>query len=101
MDDRRSSRLLIHCPVVLIGDHTVAKGTVTNLSASGCGVETSTILRTGTQLACTVTMPGQNTPMVVNLAAVRWTLGGKLGLEFLRIKAEEEARLRQLIESGS
>lgn len=101
MDDRRSSRLLIHCPVVLIGDHTVAKGTVTNLSASGCGIETSTILRQGTHLACSVTMPDQDTPMVINLAAVRWALGGKLGLEFIRIEAEEETRLRHLVERAS
>ncbi len=100
MDERRSSRLLIHCPVVLIGEHTVAKGTVTNLSVSGCGIETSTIVREGTQLTCSVTMPDQEKPMVIDRAAVRWALGGKLGLEFLRLEAEGEAQLRQLMNSA-
>jgi hypothetical protein len=97
MDERRASRLLVHCQVVFLGDHVVGKGTMIDLSSTGCGVESTSVLRKGTQLALHVTVPGQEDSVMVNAAAVRWSLGRKFGLKFVRMKPAERTRLRRFI----
>ncbi len=101
MEERKSSRLPIHCPIVFMGDHMVGKGTVTDLSISGCGVESTTLLRKGAQLALSVNMPDEKDPMDINLASVRWSLGGKFGLEFVRIGSRERARITKLVKTST
>ena len=97
MDERRSERQPVHCPVVFLGDTVVGKGTMTDLSPAGCGVESTTVLRKGTQLALHVTVPGRSDSVMVNTAAVRWSLGRRFGLKFVRMKPTERARLRKLV----
>lgn len=101
MDDRRSDRLLVHCPVVFLGEHVVGKGTMTDLSSVGCGVESTTVLRKGTHLSLHVTVPGQEDSVMVNAAAVRWSLGRRFGLKFLKVKPAERARLQKFLQQSS
>ncbi len=101
MDERRSDRLLVHCPVVFLGNHVVGKGTMTDLSPTGCGVESTTVLRKGTQLALHVTVPGLTDSVMVNAAAVRWALGRRFGLKFIRVKATERSRLRKFLKKNT
>lgn len=101
MDERRSERLLVHCPVVFLGDHVVGKGTMTDLSPSGCGVESTTVLRKGTQLALHVTVPGLTDTVMVNVAAVRWALGRRFGLKFIKMKPTERARLQKFLKKNT
>ena len=99
MEDRRSSRSLIHCPIIFLGERLVGKGTVTDLSLSGCGVRTTTVLREGTSLSLSVTTPDEQDPIAINLATVRWALGGRFGLEFIRMEAEQRERLIRLVQA--
>ena len=39
-------------------------------------------------------------PIVVDLAAVRWVRDGHLGVEFLSMQPEHQARLQQIIEQA-
>lgn len=100
MEERSFRRVPVQCPTVFVGSHTVGKGTVTDMSAFGCAVKTNTLLRKGDYLSVKFMMPDQNDAMVVNLAAVRWSLGSKFGLEFVNIDVEERVRLRELVHSG-
>ena len=97
MEERRFPRVPVHCPVVFVGTRTVSKGTVTNCSVLGCTVESTTILRKGDHLELTLTLPETEVPIGVNLATVRWALGGKSGLEFVVVGLEERARIRAFI----
>ena len=100
MEERSFRRVPLHCPTVFVGSHTVGKGTVTDLSVFGCAVKTTTLLRKGDYLCVKFTIPEQGEVMVVNLAAVRWALGSKFGLEFVHIGHEERVRLRELVTSS-
>ena len=101
MEDRTTSRCPVHCPIVFKGDRMLGKGTLTNLSLSGCGVESTTILQKGVYLSVAVNLPNQESPLDIGLATVRWSLGSKFGLEFIRVGSGEQAQLRQLVAQNS
>ena len=101
MEDRTSSRCPVHCPIVFKGDRMLGKGTLTNLSLSGCGVESTTILRKGMYLSVAMNLPNQESPMDIGLATVRWSLGRTFGLEFIRTGLGEQAQLRRLVAQNS
>ncbi len=101
MEDRIASRCPVHCPIVFKGDRMLGKGTLTNLSLSGCGVESTTILRKGVYLSVAMNFPNQESPMDIGLAKVRWSLGSKFGLEFIRMGSVEQAQLHRLVAQNS
>lgn len=73
---------------------------MTDVSVLGCAVASTTLLRKGDYLAVKLVMPDENEAVVVNLAAVRWALGGKFGLTFMHMGSEERDRLRLLLEGS-
>ena len=78
----------------------VGKGTLVDLSPTGCGVKSTTLLRKGVHLALSVTVPEQKTPMEIPLATVRWALGSKFGLEFIRIGVKDQARISRMVKTA-
>ena len=102
VDERRLFlRFLTQFPIsllhygILIGD-----GTSYDLSAWGCAVESQATVRTGDYVALQLYLPdheGPTTPLKVELAAARWTIKPKLGLEFIRLPSGGQQRLRRYI----
>ncbi len=98
-EERYPKRYSTELSVELIGDLIDGKGKVFDLSTGGCGIHTS------------VPIPMLDTPYLrlllhhahgdtlikVELAAVRWAMDGSFGLEFIRMNAEQQKRLRELI----
>ncbi len=101
MEERTASRCPVHCPIVFKGDLMLGKGTLTNLSPSGCGVQSTTILQKGVYLSVTMSLPHRESPLDIGLATVRWSLGSKFGLEFIRTGLGEQALLRRLVAQNS
>ena len=97
MEQRKQPRFPVHWPMAFSGAYTAGGGTVTNLSMRGCAVESHTRVPTGTRLELCALFPKDHRPVVPDLAVVRWSSGGKFGLEFLRIRPEEQARLRRVV----
>ena len=93
IEQTRYPRVLVHWPMVFSGAHTAGGGTVTDLSTRGCAVESDTRLPTGTRLELCALFPEDHCPLVLDKAVVRWSSEGKFGLEFLRIRPEDQARL--------
>jgi len=101
-DERRQTpRFWVQFPIsllhygVLIGD-----GTSYDLSAWGCAVESQAKVGTGDYVTLQLYLPdheGLTTPLKVELAAARWTIQQKLGLEFIRLPSEDQQRLRQYV----
>lgn len=102
MDLRRHRRYAVHFPVSLLTDSNaqcqpLGTGTVFNLSASGCKVQSASHVETGDYVKLALHIPGEKAPVQVNLASVRWAMGQDFGLEFIAIQSEEHERLREYI----
>lgn len=97
MELRRAPRVLIHCPVMLIGDYILGEGSVTNLSVSGCGIKSPTKVHRGTYLELRLLAPGRETPIPIELARVRWAMGACLGLEFIQVGVDQQHRLSRIV----
>ena len=98
---RQFPRFWVQFPVSLITDGVkVGKGTVDDLSAGGCAVNSQVNVRTGDYVALQLILPDQQaptTPLTVDVAAVRWTSQRKFGLEFISMPSGDQARLRQYV----
>ncbi len=97
MDLRSSTRVAVAYPVRLSGDSMIGQGTLINLSGPGCAVETTLPVQPGDYLELHVMAPDQARPLTVGLAKVRWTTEQKAGIEFIRVRRDEQSRLQRLI----
>jgi hypothetical protein len=79
-------------------DHFRHAGSVRNISAKGCRVDSIISPFTGMQLSLHIHIPGESKPILVDNAAVRWTGSTGIGLEFLTIAPPHQARLDRMIE---
>ena len=75
------------------------EGTVVNLSAKGCKVESDAAVRVGEAMSLIILLPDQKCPTTVDLAMVRWAKGHAFGLEFISIGASEALRIRDFLVS--
>ena len=75
------------------------EGTVVNLSARGCKVESDAAVRVGEAMSLIILFPDQKCPTTVDLAMVRWAKGHAFGLEFISIGASEALRIRDFLVS--
>ena len=73
-------------------------GSVQNLSAKGCRVESIISPFTGMQLAMQLHIPGEPQPIMIDNAAVRWSGSAGIGLEFLRVAPPDQDRLNRMIQ---
>ena len=99
MDLRRHQRFPVHFHSVLSGPKlSESTGTIVNLSEGGCCVETASQVYTGIQLALRLHVPGEEAPIRVEQAAVRWTRGHELGVGFINMTPPHKERLSQFLE---
>jgi hypothetical protein len=74
------------------------KGSVRDLSAKGCRVESMITPFTGMQVTLLLHLPGEAVPLKIENAAVRWCGSQGMGIEFLVVAEPEQARLGRLIQ---
>ena len=92
MKDERQARRDVQLPVSFIGDVRGA-GTVRNLSSGGCKIEADVQTRDIHLLVLRLSLPQETSPVVIDVAAVRWSKGPTFGVQFLSVKATEQQRL--------
>lgn len=90
---RFSPRYPVQLPILFSGDLVHGKGTVVNLSRSGCGLRTSKRVSRGLYLHLLLRLPRERVPLKVELAAVRWTQNSTCGVEFIRMSVQQQKRL--------
>ena len=73
-------------------------GSVRNISAKGCRVDSMISPFTGMQLTVQLHVPGETTPILISNAAVRWSGSSGIGLEFLTIAPPHQDRLDHMIQ---
>jgi hypothetical protein len=98
MDLRRHQRFPVHFHAVLSGPKlNESSGTVVNLSEGGCCIETDSQVYTGIQIALVLHVPGGDTAIHIDKAAVRWNRGRELGVGFITVSPPHKERLGQLL----
>jgi PilZ domain len=99
---REYSRISVRYPVQLSPAREDEKfqseeGTLLDISIRGCAIRSDVPLHKGTLLCLQIRLADQEPPIEIDIATVRTVTGRRLGLEFVRIRHEEEARLRKLL----
>ena len=99
MESRKYARFQVELECSLSGDHTTGDGQVVDLSMGGCKVRSDATVPTGAYLKLRVYLPQQDSPLKIDLAVARWSIGRECGLEFIRLQTEQQERLHQLVQS--
>lgn len=99
MVTRKHRRFVVTLPSTLVQrDQFRHKGSVRDLSAKGCRVESLISPFTGMQVSLLLQLPGEPQPVRIENAAVRWCGSQGIGIEFLVVAEPEQARLGHFIQ---
>lgn len=74
------------------------QGTVADVTMSGCCLESHVPIPVNTYLELWLQASPTAPRIVVELAAVRWVLDDRCGIEFLGLRPEERTKLQEIIE---
>ena len=96
-DIRDYERIPVRVPATLAWEGGETEGTVTDLSAAGCSVETPTRIPKETLVGLRLHIAERVPPITIEAAVLRYAGQGMLGFQFLRIQELEKARLRDFV----
>lgn len=77
--------------------HQEGQGRTLDVSLGGCKVESEMMVAQGDTLECRLHVPGFDWPLRIDEATVRWVRGSTFGIEFTRMRPEEEGKLRIVV----
>ena len=98
MVTRKHRRFAVTMPSTLVQrDQFRHKGSIRDISARGCRVESMISPFTGMQVMLLLHVPGEPDPIMIDNAAVRWCGTQGIGVEFLIVAQPEQDRLGRLI----
>lgn len=98
MVTRKHPRFPVSLSSTLVHEnHFRHAGSVRDLSAKGCRVDSIISPFTGMQLTVQLHIPGEPQPILIDNAAVRWSGSAGIGVEFLTIAAPQQDRLNRMI----
>ena len=93
---RYSERKPTSAKVTLSAGPRVGEGQVLDLTVPGCLLQTAMPLERGQDVQLLIYL-NELRPMRINLGMVRWVSGRTAGIEFIRMSADDQARLRTFI----
>ncbi len=97
MEQRRHPRFPVQCAVALLTNNRREEGKMVTLSIAGCEVESNCSVQKGHELSMRLHLPDGKPPVEIDVATVRWSRGQKLGLKFLTMEPDQQARLRRFV----
>jgi hypothetical protein len=97
---RNLYRLSVTCPAMYCVTSTVGEGTIRNLSAVGCTIETGQPLLAGQNVALRLMLPDQVESLPIDEAHVRWVHGNLAGIEFIEVERTANLRLHGFVWDG-
>ncbi|MBU6432973.1 MAG: PilZ domain-containing protein [Nitrospirae bacterium] len=99
MVTRKHPRFPVSLSSTLVhNDHFSHAGSVRDLSAKGCRVDSIISPFTGMQLTMQLHIPGEPQPIMIDNAAVRWSGSAGIGLEFLTVALPHQDRLNRMLQ---
>jgi c-di-GMP-binding flagellar brake protein YcgR len=99
MKGRKHTRFAVQLPVRFKGDELSDGGTILNLSEEGCAITSETVADVAGYLQMMMQLRAEEKPVQVDLAAVRWSSATRFGVEFIKIRPEEEERLKKFVKA--
>jgi len=87
---RLHCRVSVHYPVILSLNAATRVGLMTTLSVNGCTIECQKSLNPSHHIEVHFRLPNQSGPLVIEVAAVRWSCGSSYGLEFLIVNNRQQ-----------
>ncbi|HEX7767212.1 MAG TPA: response regulator [Nitrospira sp.] len=104
-DQRKYRRYSIFLPVLLDDGVVVQSGTVVDISREGGRIKCAGTVPDMKYFRLKVQLDDPHEILAVDLAVMRWSRNGEIGVEFIRMESAQQARLRSLIrnceEAGS
>ena len=79
---------------------SVCEGTITNLSAVGCMIETDQPLPADQKVALRLLLPDQQESLQIDEAQVRWVHGTLAGIEFIQVEHTANLWLHSFVWNG-
>jgi len=99
MVTRRHQRFAVAMPTTLVHQNRFRHtGSTCDLSVKGCRVSSVITPFTGMQVTLQLHVPGEDSPITINKAAIRWCGTHGIGLEFLDVAQQQQHRLNQIIQ---
>ncbi len=98
MQLRCSPRIPVRYPANVQTDDAAGAGTLFDLSATGCRMQSKVAMRPGTYLALHIDAPEEPVPLAVEVSVVRWCRDDQFGIEFLRYRSGDRDRVTNLVE---
>lgn len=74
-------------------EEKAVQGTTFNLSRGGCAIECGVMATAGETVSLQITIPGQATPIVVELGRICWSTRREFGVEFKVVPGDSKQRL--------
>lgn len=81
------------------GQHVEGQGRALDLSQGGCRIESEMRVAEGHSFECRLHVPGLDWPLRIDEAIVRWVQGTMFGIAFIRLRPEEHAKLKIVIDN--
>ena len=94
---RYSKRIHINSSVIFTIGSCVGEGRALDITVPGCLIESSVSVEKGDYLQLKLFMPGLQSPVSVELAAVRWSNKFHFGVEFIKMHERERRQLNQIM----
>lgn len=94
---RGRPRISVDYPVVVTGEGRIAQGIVTNLTITGCEVESPGQFPIGAHVSLRLDPPSARPLIIIALAVVRWQESDRLGIEFVRFEGTAKRQLEDML----
>jgi hypothetical protein len=94
---RKHPRFAVQLPVGFKGDQHDGRGTILNISAEGCMIAAETVVPSPSYLHLSMHLREGEQPVQVSLAAVRWVVKNRFGLEYIKIGTGDMERLEAFL----
>ena len=99
MVTRRFRRFPVSMPSTLVHRNQFRhSGSLCDLSSKGCRVNSVISPFTGMQVTLQLHVPGEETPITIENAAIRWCGSQGIGMEFLIVAPPQQDRLTQIVQ---
>jgi c-di-GMP-binding flagellar brake protein YcgR len=98
-EKRQQPRFTSQFRSTISGGQREGQGRTRDLSAGGCMIETDFPVVVGSSFECRIYVPGLDWPLRIDEAQVRWVKANTFGIQFMKMKPDEEEKLKQVIAS--
>jgi hypothetical protein len=97
MEQRTFPRFPIDGTVSFTSDAVKGEGRLLNLSLGGGAIESQVAVSRGDYLKLQIQLPGQATPLEIDLAPVRWVEGKAFGVELITMQPPAKQTLDRCV----